>query len=282
MSIGGGAVTGRRSAESRFAGETALVTGGSAGIGLEIARGLVRGGARVVLVARGRGRLVRASRELAREAPAECAAQPWQTRAERAIRSRPGSRRPAGVAVEGPVQAYAADVGEAAHVRALARWLARATDRVDVLVNDAGHLEVRPFERLDDSAWERTLAVNLLGPARTLRALLPLLRRSAAPRVLNVSSISGVEGSPKLPGTTAYAASKAALIALTQVLAVEWKETRLRVNAVSYGSVDTAMLRAVPRMVAPGMSPQAAARMALFLASRDSEPMSGRNVEVWS
>jgi NAD(P)-dependent dehydrogenase (short-subunit alcohol dehydrogenase family) len=239
----------------RFAGEVALVTGGSAGIGMEIARGLVRGGARVLLIARRRGPLAAAVRELARDgkdagAPAALA--------------RPG------------------DLARAADVRALAAWVRREAPRLDILVNNAGHLDPRPFERLDDAAWERALGVNLMAPVRLLRALLPSLRRAPAARVVNVSSIAGVEGSVKLPGTSAYAASKAGLVALTQVLAVEWERTGPRVNAVSFGSVETAMFRRVAKLAKPGMPAPDAARMALFLASRESEPMNGRNVEFWS
>jgi NAD(P)-dependent dehydrogenase (short-subunit alcohol dehydrogenase family) len=242
---------------NRFGGEVALVTGASGGIGIEIARGLLAGGARVVLVARRKTRLLRAARELARE--------------------RGGARE-----VVGEILSFAADVGEPSQVRALTAWLGRRERRLDVLVNNAGHLEPRPFERLDDRAWERALAVNLLGPVRLLRGVLPLLRRADAARVVNVSSISGVEGSLKLPGTAAYAASKAGLIALTQVLGAEWEGGGIRVNAVSFGSVDTPMLRAVAPLAKPGMPPAAAARMALFLASRESAPMNGRNVEFWS
>lgn len=209
----------------------------------------------MLLVARRRGPLAAAERELAAEAQAA------------------GS--PA-------VAARAGDLARAADVRALAAWARREAPRLDVLVNNAGHLDPRPFERLDEAAWERALAVNLLAPVRLLRALVPSLRAARGARVVNVSSIAGVEGSVKLPGTSAYAAAKAGLVALTQVLAVEWERTGPRVNAVSFGSVETAMFRRVARLAKPGMPAAAAARMALFLASRESEPMNGRNVEFWS
>ncbi len=248
----GGAVPETVRWPGRFAGEVALVTGASGGIGLEIARGLVAGGAGVVMVARSRSRLARAARDLSRVAP------------------------------EAALWTFPADVGDPARIQALLTWLPGVSRRLDVVVNNAGLLEPRQFGRLDDRSWDRALAVNLMGPVRLLRGALALLRRAPAARVVNVASISGVEGSLKLPGTAAYAASKAGLIALSQVLAVEWETEGIRVNCVSYGSVDTPMLRKVARLAKPGMPAEAAARMALFLASRESEPMSGRNVEFWS
>ena len=241
-----------------FAGEVAVVTGASRGIGFEVTRGWIEGGGTVVMVSRRRGSLSRAARELVAQA---------------------------GPAATERVAWFLADVSSDVQVRALARWAARRHARVDALVNNAGRLDLASFDRLTDAVWRRSLETNLLGPVRVLRAFLPLLRRSRRARVVNVSSVAGVEGSDKIAGTAAYAAAKAGLIALTQVVDAEWRSgpraaAAPRLNAVSFGSVDTAMLRAVARSAGTGMPPAVAARAVLYLASRASEPIHGQNLRV--
>ena len=99
---------------------------------------------------------------------------------------------------------------------------------------------------------------------------------------MNVASISGVPGPQKFPGFVSYCASKAAVIALTEALAVEVKEYGIRVNSVSPGSVDTAMLRRAGAALVPDMTPDEVASTILFLASDRSRPINGQNLHVFS
>lgn len=99
--------------------------------------------------------------------------------------------------------------------------------------------------------------------------------------IVNVASISGVPGPQKFPGFAAYCASKAALIGFTEALAVELKDSGVRVNCVSPGSVDTPMLRRVAPSLTPDMSPAEMAGIIEFLASAVSRPINGQNIHAY-
>src|SRR5437016_6046677 len=100
--------------------------------------------------------------------------------------------------------------------------------------------------------------------------------------IVNVSSISGVIGPEKFPGFSAYCASKAALIELTEALAVELKEHGIRINCVSPGSVDTPMWAAVSGGAPADMTATEVAEVILFLASDRARPINGQNIHVYS
>jgi 3-oxoacyl-[acyl-carrier protein] reductase len=100
--------------------------------------------------------------------------------------------------------------------------------------------------------------------------------------IVNVASISGVVGPDKFPGFVSYGASKAAVIGLTEALAVEVKEYGIRVNSVSPGSVDTKMWEEASGGFPASMTPEEVAEVILFLASAQSRPINGQNVDVYS
>jgi NAD(P)-dependent dehydrogenase (short-subunit alcohol dehydrogenase family) len=152
----------------------------------------------------------------------------------------------------------------------------------DILVNNAGTIEVALLHQLTPDAWDRTFAVNVRGAYLMCKYALPAMiaRRSGA--IVNVASISGVIGPEKFPGFSAYCASKAALISLTESLAVEVKEHGIRVNCISPGSVDTKMWAEVSNNAPASMAPREIAEAIAFLASGRSRPMNGQNLNVWS
>jgi len=152
----------------------------------------------------------------------------------------------------------------------------------DILVNNAGSIDVAPLHEMSTEAWDRTFAVNVRGAYLTCKYALKsmLVRRSGV--IVNVASISGVVGPQKFPGFTAYCASKAALISLTESLAVEVKEHGIRVNCISPGSVDTKMWAEVSGGAPASMTPREIAEAIAFLASDRSRPMNGQNLNVWS
>jgi len=119
--------------------------------------------------------------------------------------------------------------------------------RVDLLANVAGIMDFfLPVTDLDDETWERVLAVNLTGPMRLCRAVLPLMRSAGRGAIVNVSSIGGLTGSV---AGTAYVSAKHGLIGLTRSLAVLYAEDGVRTNAVCPGGVETNIGRtAVPRV----------------------------------
>jgi len=152
----------------------------------------------------------------------------------------------------------------------------------DILINNAGTIETALLHEMSAEAWDRTFAVNVRGAFLTCKYALPsmIARRSGV--IVNVSSISGVVGPEKFPGFTAYCASKAALISLTESLAVEVKEHGIRVNCISPGSVDTKMWADVSGGAPASMTPREIAEAIAFLATDRSRPMNGQNLNVWS
>ena len=118
-------------------------------------------------------------------------------------------------------------------------------DSLDILVNNAGLMVNKPFEQLNLEDFKRSLAVNYLAPVVLIQGLLPLLLKAQKPHVINISSMGGVQGSIKFPGLSSYSSSKAALGVMTECLAAEFKESRIRFNTLALGAVQTEMLEEV-------------------------------------
>jgi short-subunit dehydrogenase len=117
--------------------------------------------------------------------------------------------------------------------------------KCDVLINNAGKLVNKPFNKFDPAEFDDTFNVNVKSPFFLTQALLPLLNKGA--HVVNIGSIGGVQGSKKFPGLAAYSASKGALAVLTEALAEEFTEQEIKVNCLALGSVQTEMFtRAFP------------------------------------
>jgi 3-oxoacyl-[acyl-carrier protein] reductase len=118
--------------------------------------------------------------------------------------------------------------------------------------------------------------VNLFGTYHVTRAFLPSMRAAGTGRIINVASISGRQGTPRL---TAYCASKHAVVGLTRALAEEVRGDGLQVNALCPGSVDTEMLRGSG--FAPAMTADDVARTALFLAADAPDALTGACIDVF-
>jgi NAD(P)-dependent dehydrogenase (short-subunit alcohol dehydrogenase family) len=197
---------------AKYAGRIAVVTGANRGIGREVARQLHAGGATVVLGARDLARGERAAAELTSGGAAD----------------RMLARR--------------LDVTDPNGLQSLAEELRERPGRVDILVNNAAiHYDTRQRAVTADLGVVReAMETNLFGAWQTTLALLPLLRASRHGRVVNVSSEGGSLASMG-GGTPAYSVSKAALNALTRVLAAELAPERILVNAVCPGWIATDM-----------------------------------------
>jgi NAD(P)-dependent dehydrogenase (short-subunit alcohol dehydrogenase family) len=128
------------------------------------------------------------------------------------------------------------------------------------------------------------MGVNLRGAYLCARAVFQQMSRQdpMGGSIVNLGSLSGVRGPEKFPGLAAYNVSKAGVIALSDILAVEGKPYDIRVNAVSPGAVETAMLREAGHGLRALATPEDVARMILFLASDESRPMTGANLEILS
>jgi 3-oxoacyl-[acyl-carrier protein] reductase len=181
----------------------ALVTGGSRGIGAAIVRRLARDGHAVAI------------NSPASAAEAEALADEIRAAGGRAL-------------------AVRADVSRADQVRAMFDQVEAGLGRIDVLVNSAGILEIKPLAETSDDLFERTFAINTRGTFNTLREAAARLADGGA--IVNVSSTTVALN---LPGYAVYIASKAAVESLTQVFAKELRGRRITVNAVAPGPVAT-------------------------------------------
>jgi len=191
-------------------GKTALVTGGSRGIGLMIARGLLRAGARVIVSSRKTGDLEATAQELA---------------------------------ALGDCEAIPGDVSTPEGAVALAAQTRERFPELDILINNAGVTWGAPLEEFAASGWDRTSHTNVEGVFHLTVALLPALRASAdaedPARVVNIGSIDGLR-TPELENYS-YSASKAALHMLTRHLAKRLAPEHITVNAIAPGPFQSKM-----------------------------------------
>lgn len=194
-------------------GKVALVTGGTRGIGLMAARGLLQAGATVYVSSR----KAEAGQQAVRELEAF-----------------------------GPVFSLPADVSRIDECERLAAAVADREENLHVLVNNAGATWGAPLEEYPEDAWDKVLALNVKAPFHLSRACLPQLERSATAddpaRIVNIGSIDGLRV-PEL-STYAYSTSKAAVHQLTRVLARELGPRHVTVNAIAPGPFPSKMMAA--------------------------------------
>lgn len=132
---------------------------------------------------------------------------------------------------------------------------------IDILINNAGMLVNKPFEELSQLDFVEMLQSNLLGHVKMIQNLLPFFNENA--HIVNIGSMGGFSGSVKFPGLAAYSASKAALHTLTECLAMEFEDRKVKVNCLALGSAQTEMLeKAFPDY----QSPVLAFEMGKFIA----------------
>lgn len=151
-------------------------------------------------------------------------------------------------------------------------------ESLDALVHCAAVLIKRSLEDMSAEEWDVQLDSGLRGAFLCSREAFRLMRGRGGSIVM-VSSLSGVFGAEKFPGMAAYVAAKSGLAGLAEALAVEGRAAGIRVNAVSPGAVDTAMLR-LAGVEGPALQPADVARVVVWLASTDSAPLTGANLRM--
>ena len=194
----------------KLKGRVALITGGGTGIGAATARLFAEEGAAVCVAGR-------------RNAPLEGVVAAIRDDGGRAL-------------------AVAGDVSVTEDCIRIVEKATSAFGRIDVLVNNAGTATLMDAHETTDDLWDRTIATNLSGAFRMIRAVLPGMISREAGSIVNVSSILGQSGMKR---SAAYGASKAGLDQLTRILAVEYADRGIRVNAVAPAWVDTPMTESV-------------------------------------
>lgn len=240
----------------RLQGKTAVITGGTSGIGLETARRFLAEGARVAVTGRSPAGLEAAHRDL-------------------------GER----------VAVIRSDAGSLADQEALAATLRSMWDRLDILFVNAGDVTHRPLETWDEASFDTLMATNLKGPFFLIRALLPLFADPAS--IILCGSVSARIGFPQ---SSVYAASKAGLLSLARTLSAELKDRNIRVNGLSPGPTETpavdrlglsqeqaeALREEIRRLVPIGRLglPSDLAQAAVFLASDESRFIVGTDLLV--
>lgn len=188
-------------------GRSALVTGGSRGLGKAMARGFAECGAKVMICSRNETELQSAAREISDRLDAE-------------------------------VRYVVTDMARRDEVDALAAAALEAFGTVDILVNNAGVNTPQPIDEITDEAWDRVLEINLTSIMRLTRALVPAMKAQRWGRVIHISSVLGVGSKP---ARNAYSASKAALMGLAKASALDLGPHGITVNCIGPGPFLTNM-----------------------------------------
>lgn len=238
----------------RLDGKQALVTGGSRGIGLGIARGLAEAGADVVLVARSQADLATAAEQLA-----------------------PLGRR---------IRTAAFDLADA---NAIAEWyptIVQEHGPIDILINNAGMSRRGPAESLTLEDWQTVVDVNLTSVFALSQAFAK--ERIATQQPGKIVNIGSLMSSASRPGTSPYSATKGGVLLLTKALALDWAKHRILVNAIGPGYIETPLTRPLvddPKFHAWVVdrcplgrwgTPEDLASVAVFLASAASDFITGQ------
>jgi len=239
-------------------GRVAVVTGGSRGLGLEIAEGLAEAGASLMLCAR---------------------REQWLTPALDEMRAH-------GVRVEGRI----CDVSNPEQVSAVIAATMEVYGRIDILINNAGISWGERPETMPLAQWQKVLDTNLTGAFLFAQAAGREMLKAGSGAIVNIASVSGIRSSTHGPHFAGYAASKAGLMALTRELAASWGPQGVRVNAIAPGFfhsrlADPVIEHVEPAIVARNPIPRVGAAgelkgVALFLASDASSYITGQTIIV--
>ena len=245
----------------KLPGKTAIVTGGTYGIGNAIASLFVKEGAKVVIAGRDESKGRAALKVLGRES-------------KHTIFVR-------------------ADVSKSEDVKNLVEETARTFGRIDILVNNAGINPVGTALDTTEELWDRVMAINLKGPFLCCKYVIPYMIEAGGGSIVNLGSINSFMA---FENEAAYTASKGGVLLFTRATALDFAGKNIRVNCICPGAIDTPLLQAIfkespnPKKMEEAMkkrhplkrmgAPEEIAKAALFLASDDSSFMTGAAIAV--
>jgi dihydroanticapsin dehydrogenase len=190
----------------KLSGKVAIVTGGSRGIGKATAKEFVQEGAHVAITARDPIRLEKAAQDI------------------------------------GNVYSIPGDIRNENDVQNVVKKTVDKFGKIDILVNNAGVFpQVKPLHKISDQEWNEVIDVNLTGQFRFTRAVIPFMEKNGG-SIINVSSDAGLKAFENFEAD-AYTASKGALVLLTKAWAIEYAKSKIRVNCVCPGIVETDMTK---------------------------------------
>ncbi len=238
-----------------LAGKVGIVTGGTRGIGLAIARLLAEDGASVVVSGRDAARLEAAVKELE--------------------------------SLGAPAMAVAADAAKREDADRLVEATRERFGRLDVLVNNAGITRDQLLVRMKDDDWDQVLDTNLRGVFLMTRAVGKVMMRQKSGRIINIASTAGAMGNP---GQVNYSAAKAGVIGLTKAAGRELAHWNILVNAVAPGLIETDMAASIPAEAREAMLQQVplkrigqgreVAEVVRFLAGDGASYITGQTIHV--
>ena len=177
----------------------------------------------------------------------------------------------------GGIESFAIDITNKDSVDEFIANLKSRKIKIDILINNAGYLVSELFGDTTYDSFKKTFDVNVFGLAEITRSLIPII--SSDGHVINISSIGGVNGSKKFPGLSAYSSSKAAVIALTEVLAEE-HQNGPSFNVLALGSVQTKMLKEAFPDYNADTKPEEMAKYILDFAINGNKLFNGKLISV--
>lgn len=242
-----------------------IITGGGRGIGKAIATAFAKECSSLVLVSRTLSELEKTKKEIESLA-------------------------------EGRIEVFSVDVSQPKEVKGLVNFTLREFGNIDILVNCAGiYGPIGLATDIDNEKWLQAIHINLFGTFLCIQAVLPTMIKNGQGKIINLSGGGAVSPFPRF---SAYSASKAAVVRLTETLADEVKEHHIDINAIAPGAVNTKLLdevlearqtagkdfleKSIKQKREGGTSPEKAAELAVFLASSKSDGLTGKLVSaVW-
>jgi len=224
-------------------GKVAIVTGGNGGIGLGMALGLAKAGAKIAVVGRNAEKSAVAARQLADEAKVE-------------------------------TLVVTADLAHADQVERVAAEVLDRFGRIDILFNNAGINIRKPPHELSLEDWHTVLDVNLTSAFLLSKAVYPAMKRAGGGKIINIGSMTSIFGASFAP---AYATSKGGIVQLTKSMALAWAPDRIQVNAILPGWFDTELTEKA-RQEIPGLHERVLARIA---HGRWAKPADMAGTAVW-